>query len=80
MDRDRYIDLLMDRRWITLFSSDQVDVFCFSSEHVSCFSFLLLIGADSWSLLYLRHQDSTDPVNFDARGITEENFEEGAKS
>ena len=56
-------DWLMDRdRWISLFSSEQVDVFCFSFEQVDvfCFSVSLLEGTDSWSLLYSRHQYSTD--------------------
>ena len=42
--------------------------------------FLLLKSTDSWSLLHSRHQDSTGPADFDVRGTTEEDFEEGAKS
>ena len=64
--------------WTTFFSYQQVDVGCFSFEQVDvfCFSFLLPKGTDSWSLLYSRHRDSTDPAGVDVPGITEEDFEE----
>ena len=59
--------------WVNLLSSKQVDGLCLT------FVFLILKCTDSWSLLYSRHRDSTDPADFDERGTTEEDFEEGAK-